>query len=152
PPRAVARPRTLDEVAQLVAEARRRGVSLAARGQGHSCFGQSQAGDGWVVDLGALCDMHIEGETAVMGAGAIWRDVVKTTLESRLTPPVLTDYIGLSVGGTLSVGGFGGASFRYGTQTDHVVDLSVVTGAGDVIVCSRERHASLFEAVLGGLG
>ena len=74
------------------------------------------------------------------------------TLAHGLTPPVLTDYLELSVGGTLSVGGVGGQSPHFGAQVDNVLELEVVTGAGDRVVCSPRRHADLFFAVLAGLG
>jgi len=43
----------------------------------------------------------------VVEAGATWSDVLRTTLAQGKTPPVLTDYLELSVGGTLTVGGVG---------------------------------------------
>ncbi|MCU1281320.1 MAG: oxygen-dependent FAD-linked oxidoreductase, partial [bacterium] len=67
-------------------------------------------------------------------------------------PPVLTDYIDLSIAGTLSVGGVGGQSFRHGLQLDNVLELVTVTGAGEVVRCSPARDAALFDACLGGLG
>ncbi len=45
-------------------------------------------------------------------------------------PPVFTDYIELSIGGTLSLGGIGGTSYRYGVQVDNVLSLEVVTVMG----------------------
>lgn len=66
--------------------------------------------------------------------------------------PVLTDYIELSVGGTLAVGGVGGTSHRYGVQVDNVMELWVVTGAGNLETCSRFQNSVLFKAVLAGLG
>ena len=51
-------------------------------------------------------------------------------------PPVLPDYIGQTVGGTLSVGGIGAMSFRAGAQIDHVVELLAVTGEGRIVRCS----------------
>ncbi len=59
---------------------------------------------------------------------------------------------GTVVGGTLSVGGIGGASPHYGAQVDTVLELEVVTGAGRRIRCSPGRHLELFQAVLAGLG
>jgi len=58
----------------------------------------------------------------------------------------------VSVGGTLSLGGIGGAGFRFGAQVDNVVALEVVTGEGRVARCSRTRSPRLFDAVLAGLG
>ncbi len=39
-----------------------------------------------------------------------------------------------------------------GTFGRHVQSLSIRTGAGDVIECSRQAHADLFLATLGGMG
>lgn len=68
------------------------------------------------------------------------------------TPPVLADYLGLSVNGTLAVGGVGGTTWRYGVQSDNVVSMVVVTGAGRTITCSAEHHPDLFAMVRAGLG
>ena len=40
-------------------------------------------------------------------------------------------------------------SFWRGTQMDHLLELEVVTGEGERVVCSRERNADLFDAVKG---
>jgi FAD/FMN-containing dehydrogenase len=88
----------------------------------------------------------------LVGAGALWSAVLTAALAHGLTPPVFTDYVELSVGGTLAAGGVGGAAHHHGAQVDTVVDLDVVTGAGEVVTCSATRHADLFAAVLSGLG
>ena len=64
----------------------------------------------------------------------------------------MPDAMILSVGGTLSVGGIGETSYRFGAQVDHVVELDVVTGTGELVTCSEEREAELFSMVLAGLG
>jgi FAD/FMN-containing dehydrogenase len=150
--RAVVRPSTVAEIARIVVEARRRRVPLAVRGSGHSVLGQSQVEGGWVVDLGRLRDVVVDAGTALAGAGASWRDVVRATMPAGLAPPVLTDYAGLAVGGTLAVGGFGGGSYRHGVQADNVLELTVVTGTGDVVICSPRQEPALFDACRAGLG
>jgi cytokinin dehydrogenase len=60
--------------------------------------------------------------------------------------------LGLSVGGTLAVGGIGGTSSRHGMQTDQVLSLDVVTGSGQELTCSAALNADLFDAVRAGLG
>jgi cytokinin dehydrogenase len=81
------------------------------------------------------------------GAGATWSGVLAATLPFGLTPPVLADYLRLSVGGTLTVGGVGAMTARHGLQADNVLELDVVTGRGDLLTCSPERHPDLFDAV-----
>ena len=89
---------------------------------------------------------------ADVDAGVTWREVLDATLPRGIAPPALTDYQDLSVGGTLSVGGIGGAGFRHGAQVDNVLALEVVTGRGQLTRCSRTRQSRLFDAMLAGLG
>lgn len=77
---------------------------------------------------------------------------MRRTLAVGLVPPVLTDYLDLSVGGTLSAGGITGTSFRCGAQVDHVEQLVVVTGNGEILTCSETEEPDLFQAVLAGFG
>jgi len=69
----------------------------------------------------------------------------------KRTPPVIVDTF-LSVGGTVSTGGFGVTSWNQGLQVDHVRELQVVTGDGQLVTCSDERNSDLFNAMLAGLG
>lgn len=153
PPAAVLRPGSPDDVVAIVRYARDHGLQVACRGRGHASGGQAQAPDGIVVEAGALSGIHeVSPGGAVVDAGVSWRELVEASLASGRTPPVLTDYLDLSVGGTLSAGGIGGASPRFGAQVDNVLELDVVTGDGVRRSCSPHREPDLFEAVLGGLG
>jgi cytokinin dehydrogenase len=78
--------------------------------------------------------------------------VLKASLEYGLAPRSWTDYLYLTVGGTLSNAGVGGQTFRHGAQVSNVMLLEVVTGKGDVVECSKDKNSELFFAVLGGLG
>jgi FAD/FMN-containing dehydrogenase len=48
---------------------------------------------------------HIDHDRIVLDAGATWRDVLTVALPQGLTPPVLPEYLDLSVGGTIAAGG-----------------------------------------------
>ncbi len=151
-PAFVVRARNTADVENVLSEARARGLCVAARGQGHSTRGQAHAPAGIVVDMCDANEVRVEDGIAIAQAGARWDRVLRKTLEVGLSPPVLTDYLGLSVGGTLSVGGVGGQSFRHGLQVDQVEALRVVTGVGRVVDCSRSSEPELFDACRGGLG
>ncbi|GAA2879341.1 hypothetical protein GCM10010517_41600 [Streptosporangium fragile] len=106
-----------------------------------------------MLETGGLSAVHsLEKDRVTVGAGILWDEVVDRTLPHGLTPPVLTDFLGISVGGTLSMGGIGGSAFRHGLQIDNTLEVQVVTGAGELVTCSRSIRKDLFEAVLGGLG
>jgi FAD/FMN-containing dehydrogenase len=84
--------------------------------------------------------------------GALVGAVLKAGLAVGETLPVVPDALMLSMGGLLSVGGTGEASHRSGALVDHVEELDVVTGAGELVTCSRERNEELFHMTLAGLG
>ncbi len=152
-PAAVLRPGSVRDIVVMVRFCRSHDIPVAPRGQGHTTFGQAQVEGGLVVEttpLDHIGDVH--DRTVTVGAGARWSSVAKSTLRHGLTPPVFTDYLELSVGGTLSVGGLGGQTHQHGAQTDNVTELQVVTGAGELVRCSPARHADLFDAVRAGLG
>ncbi|WP_213287190.1 FAD-binding protein [Bradyrhizobium sp. sGM-13] len=152
-PRGVLRPAASADIAGLMRCAKGHGVKVAARGQGHSIFGRSLSEDGVVVDMSAMNAIReIQHDRVVVDAGATWKDLLDATLAQGLTPPVLTNYLGLSVGGTIAVGGIGATSSRHGVQTDNVIALDVVTGDGNELSCSADSNTDLFDSVRAGLG
>jgi FAD/FMN-containing dehydrogenase len=160
-PRAVLRPGSVEDIAKIVRFAREHRLQVAANGQAgtdgsresHSIFGQSQVEAGIAIDMSPLDTVFfVDDQHAEIGAGAHWADVFDAADAQGATPPVLTDYLHLSVGGTLSVGGIGGSSQRFGVQADNVLELDVVTGRGEQVRCSHDDNRELFEAVLAGAG
>ena len=152
-PRAVLRPGSVQDVVRLLRFADRHRIPVAMRGQGHATNGQAQVTAGVVIDSTTLAQVHeIHPDRAVVDAGVTWFALAQWTLARGVTPPVFTDYLDLSIGGTLSAGGIGGTTQRYGLQVDTVLELEVVTGKGELLACSPTVRRPLFEAVLGGLG
>ena len=152
-PAAVLRAGSVDDVVRMVRHARAAGLQLVPRGAGHAAFGQAQITGGVVVDLRGLDRVHSLDDRAItVDAGVLWSELVRRTTAVGLVPPVLTDFLELTVGGTLSAGGITGTSFQWGAQIDNVDEIVVVTGAGDVVRCSPTEEPELFEAVLAGFG
>ena len=150
-PHAVVRPTSARDVASAVRWAADHGLRLAPQGRRHSVFGRSQVDGGIVADMTALRTVHaVEDDRVLVDAGATWRDVLAETLPR--VPAGLPDYLDLSVGGTLAVGGVGARISRTGALSDNVLDVEVVTGRGEILMCSRDEHAELFDAVRAGLG
>lgn len=152
-PAGVLRPKTATDLARFVNLAAASGFRLVPRGEGHSTGGQAQSDAGIVVELAGLNTVgNVDGDRVSVAAGARWSDVLAATLPHGLAPAVLTDYLGLSVGGTLSAGGVGGATNHHGLQTDNVLELDVVTPGGELVTCSPAERPALFDAVRGGWG
>jgi cytokinin dehydrogenase len=152
-PMGVLLPGSADDVAATIRWTAQRNRRFAPQGQSHSTFGRSQARDGVVGDMSTLRNVGpVLKDRVVVEAGATWSELLDLTLAHGLTPPVLTDYLELSVGGTLVVGGVGGTTSAFGVQSDNVVELEVVTGEGEKVTCSANSNADLFDAVRAGLG
>ncbi|KAH1090540.1 hypothetical protein J1N35_017797 [Gossypium stocksii] len=132
-------------------------LTVAARGRGHSLQGQAQAYQGVVINMESLDrpSIYIEnGEVPYVDVSGseLWINILHETLKYGLSPKSWTDYLHLTVGGTLSNGGISGQAFRHGPQINNVYQLEVVTGRGEVVTCSDKENADLFYGVLGGLG
>ncbi|KAK8505243.1 hypothetical protein V6N13_045688 [Hibiscus sabdariffa] len=154
------KPSGAEDVARVVkAAARTPHLTVAARGNGHSINGQAMSDGGYVLDMRSTAENHfklvtVNGSPCIdVSGGALWEEVL-TRCVSRygLAPRSWTDYLRLTVGGTLSNAGVSGQAFRYGPQTSNVTELEVVTGKGDIAVCSETQNPELFFGALGGLG
>ncbi|XP_019415491.1 PREDICTED: cytokinin dehydrogenase 3-like [Lupinus angustifolius] len=167
-PLAVFHPSSIYDIVSLVKHSYNSSnpFNIAARGQGHSTRGQAMASDGVVVDMAGfrerrngvgisvILDPFVESYYyyADVGGEQLWIDVLYKSLEYGLAPVSWTDYLYLTVGGTLSNAGISGQTFHYGPQISNVHEMDVITGKGDFITCSSKTNSELFHAVLGGLG
>jgi cytokinin dehydrogenase len=155
-PLAVLIPGSIHDIKKLVKLARKEGLRVGGMGMvgdSHSTYGQSQVEAGVVIDMAALSEIHeINAGDALVDAGVRWIDLLEATVPLGKSPPTLTDYIEISVGGTLSVGGIGGQAFQHGLQVDNILELEVVTGRGQVVTCSPTHRPALFNAIRAGLG
>ncbi|HKQ19900.1 MAG TPA: FAD-binding protein [Candidatus Eisenbacteria bacterium] len=154
-PRLLLEPRGADDVVAAIAFARAKGLTLSTRGAGHS---QSHVGlsDGGIllsmVSMGRVLRVDPDALTVDVEAGLAWGDLLRHLEPLGLAPPVLTNNLNVTVGGTLSIAGIGVASFRHGTQGDQVVELDVATGSGELVTCGPDREPDLFWSVIAGLG
>lgn len=158
-PVAIVHPGSVEDIAKVVSMvAASPNLTLAAMGNGHSINGQAQALNGLVLDMKSMRGIEIfhgspmEGPYVDACGGELWIDVLKATLRVGLAPRSWTDYLPLSVGGTLSNGGVSGQTFKFGPQISNVLNLHVVTGKGESITCYPEKNQDLFYGALGGLG
>lgn len=159
-PSGVLHPSSTHDVAKLVKLAYEspHGFPVSARGHGHSINGQAQTGNGVVVQMSGsrgLTPRPVVNEELMyvdVWGGELWIDVLNSTLMYGLAPRSWTDYLYLSVGGTLSNAGISGQAFNHGPQISNVHEIDVVTGKGEVVTCSDNQSSELFHAVMGGLG
>lgn len=143
-PIGVLRPSSVSDIVKLVKTSydSPSPFTIAARGNGHSVRGQAMAKDGVVVDMSTLnssrglfgnTGIRVSGDASLgfyadVGGEQLWIDVLRTTLAQGLAPVSWTDYLYLTVGGTLSNAGISGQSSFHGPQISNVLEMDVITG------------------------
>lgn len=160
-PIAVLHPEGTEDIVAMSRFCTLHGIPMAMNGQSgetdkhesHSNYGQALTKGGLQINARKLAEVRklTEG-TAVVGAGTTWAELVEAALDTGQTVATLPDYLNLSIGGTVSVGGVGGNVQRFGLCSDLVQEIEIVAPTGIVYRASRQQNASLFKAALGGAG
>jgi len=152
-PAAVLYPSSTGDLAALLAAANSTPgwpYTIAFRGRGHSLMGQAFAPGGVVVNMASLGDaaaaaaaprinVSADGRYVDAGGEQMWIDVLRASLARGVAPRSWTDYLYLTVGGTLSNAGISGQAFRHGPQISNVLELDVITGtsAPTFLACTK---------------
>ncbi|SDB88467.1 FAD/FMN-containing dehydrogenase [Raineyella antarctica] len=137
-PTGVVRPRTVEELEQVLTAARSAGITVTARGAGTSCAGNA-VGEGIVVDtlkhLTGVLEVDPQGRTALVEPG-----VVQDALQKRAAPhglrfgPDPSTSTRCTIGGMIGNNACGPRALGYGRTADNIVSLQVVTGSGEKLV------------------
>lgn len=146
----VYRPRTVEEVVDVVRLAAREAVPLTVVAGGHGPWSHTPA-VGIRLDLGELTDIEVDGTTVRIGGGAVWGDVA-----AALAPHGLAlssgDTATVGVGGLTLGGGIGWMVRAWGLAIDQLIGAQVVTASGEVVEAAADAHSELFWALRGGGG
>lgn len=137
PPLAVLHPKSVSDISTTIKHIFEMGsatkLTVAARGHAHSLQGQAQSHQGIVINMESLqgLEMQVQGGQLPyvdVSGGELWINILHETLKYGLAPKSWTDYLHLTVGGTLSNAGISGQAFQHGPQINNVYQLEVVTG------------------------
>ncbi|MET9700244.1 FAD-binding oxidoreductase [Streptomyces sp. NPDC006529] len=149
-PGAVAYPRHAGDVAICVAFARRAGVAIVPRGGGHSYAGYS-TGPGLVVDVGAMAGVETGTGEVRVGAGARLGDLNARLADRGLAVPTgLCPSVGIA--GLALGGGLGVCGRAFGTTSDQLTGVRIVTPDAVVREVDARADPDLFWALRGGGG
>jgi FAD/FMN-containing dehydrogenase/Fe-S oxidoreductase len=133
-PRAVVRPRHVEEIEATLAVCRSLGVPLTARGAGTSIAGNA-VGPGVVLDtsrhLSRVLSVDPDTRTAVVEPGVVQAALQRAAAPHRLRfGPDPSTSNRCTVGGMIGNNACGSRALGYGRTSDNVVALDVVTGTG----------------------
>ena len=152
-PRHVLRPTSVPELAEGVTAAVRRGLGVRAVGSGCSFSALPLAPD-VMVDLSGLSGLPAvdrENQRVTVLAGTTIRDLNQELDAHGLAVTNLPDSDWQTVAGAVSTGTHG-TGLAFGSLSQQVVALSLVTADGELVECSAEQRPELFQAARVGLG
>ncbi len=151
-PAAVAEPKTVDELVEVVRCARSAGLRLAAQATGHNAapLAEQDLSDVLIVRTRALDEMTIDPERQIarVGGGAIWAPVIEAASTLGLatlhgsSPDV--GVVGYSLGG-----GLGWYARKLGLQANSVTAVELATADGTLLRADATEHPELFWALRG---
>nr|WP_217695272.1 FAD-binding oxidoreductase [Mycobacterium sp. IS-2888] len=93
-----------------------------------------------------------EARTADVAGMCTYEDLVAATLPYGLSPLVVPQLKTITLGGAVSGLGIESASFRNGLPHESVLEMDILTGAGELVTASRGQHAELFRAFPNSYG
>jgi glycolate oxidase len=137
-PDAVVLPDTAERVAEVVRIARRYEVPVTARGAGTGLSGGAIPCEGGIVVVTArmnrILEIDVDNRFAVVEPGVINLDVTNAVAEHGLYyAPDPSSQKACTIGGNVAENAGGPHCLRYGTTTNHVLGLEMVTPEGDCV-------------------
>ncbi len=154
-PSQVYRPKSISELAALLAECNEHKKPVTVRNSGHSGNGQTLT-SGVQIQLSELRNIHFDKtkKEVTFEAGIQWHDILEKIEFPKYCPPLYPNNPGqrIHATGNASVGGVGTQSSKIGGLWNHVIKIKLVTMKGDVIHCSRDENPDYFRFALSGFG
>jgi FAD/FMN-containing dehydrogenase len=105
-----------------------------------------------VSGLTGVINVDPEARTADVSGMCTYEDLVAATLPYGLSPLVVPQLKTITLGGAVSGLGIESASFRNGLPHESVLEMDVLTGAGELLTVSPDRHADLFRTFPNSYG
>src|SRR6266700_2203575 len=159
--RELLRPRTRDELAEIVGSASRKGLPISVSGYRHSMGGQQFATDSICIDtreLDRVISFDRERGLLEAEAGIQWPKLIRTYLEAQTDgkkqwgiAQKQTGADTFTLGGSLS-SNVHGRGLRMKPLISNIESFTLITAEGKTIRCSREENSELFRLAIGGYG
>ena len=106
-----------------------------------------------VSGLTGVLTVDVAGRTADVDGMCTYEDLVAATLPFGLAPMVVPQLKTITLGGAVSGLGIESTSFRNGLPHESVLEMDVLTGAGEIVTATPDNeHADLFTGFANSYG
>jgi FAD/FMN-containing dehydrogenase len=102
--------------------------------------------------LTGVINVDPEASTADVAGMCTYETLVAATLPYGLTPLVVPQLKTITLGGAVTGLGIESASFRNGLPHESVLEMDILTGAGDLLTVSGDQHCDLYRAFPNSYG
>jgi FAD/FMN-containing dehydrogenase len=102
--------------------------------------------------LTGVISIDIAGRTADVAGMCTYEDLVAATLPHGLAPLVVPQLKTITLGGAVTGLGIESTSFRNGLPHESVLEMDILTGAGELVTASPSQNAELFRAFPNSYG
>jgi FAD/FMN-containing dehydrogenase len=159
--RELLRPRTRDELAEIVRSASRKGFPISVSGCRHSMGGQQFATESICIDTRSLARViSFDQERGLIEAegGIQWPKLIRTYLDAQQEnakqwgiAQKQTGADTFTLGGSLS-SNVHGRGLRMKPLISNIESFTLINADGKLIRCSRDENNELFRLAIGGYG
>ena len=106
-----------------------------------------------VSGLTGVLSIDVAGRTADVAGMCTYEDLVAATLPFGLAPMVVPQLKTITLGGAVAGLGIESTSFRNGLPHESVLEMDVLTGAGEIVTATPDNeHADLFTGFANSYG
>ena len=154
-PSRVLRPRTVEQIADAFAQARKDGGAIALRGAGCSYGDASTHANGRVLDLtgmNRILSFDPETGVATVEPGVTVRDLWRRSIGYGYWPKVVSGTMAVSMGGAAAMNIHGKNNYALGSFGECVRSFELLTPGGELVTCTRSSDPDLFHAAISGFG
>lgn len=99
-----------------------------------------------------VISVDTENKIAEVEGLTTFYDLSKECLKYGLLPRVVPELRNITVGGAISGLGVEASSFKFGLVHESIIECEVLTGNGEVVVCSKSKNEDLFYSLPNSLG
>ncbi|MHA1819362.1 MAG: FAD-binding oxidoreductase [Promethearchaeota archaeon] len=105
-----------------------------------------------ITDLNEIIFIDAKNKECIAESGVTFSKLVKETLKYGLIPMCVSELKDITIGGAVSGCSVESMSYKYGGFHDSCLEYEIISGTGEIIMCSRDNNADIFEMIHGSFG
>jgi decaprenylphospho-beta-D-ribofuranose 2-oxidase len=147
-------PRTLPDIREILAQARKENRSVCLMGTTHNLGGHAFANGAVALDLkrfDRVLSLDVPAKRITVQCGITWEKIQETVNPSGLAVKAMQSDNNFTLGGSLAANAHG-RDLEFSTVIQSVLGFRIMLADGSVVHASRRENAELFRLAIGGYG